>query len=115
MQTATDGEGANGSNGNANSGNHSRGEVGSGGNDDDEEDNTVELLRELKKKQSASEQQIKHVLDKRKLRPPRLSERHELQLPILCKILPLLPVINTTAPGTFAVKRCWDDGPTPFF
>ncbi|KAH8993749.1 Cwf15/Cwc15 cell cycle control protein [Lactarius akahatsu] len=45
-----------------------------------------------------------------KLRPPRPSGRHRLNL---TAALGNAPGINTTAPGTFAVKRRWDNDPYP--
>ena len=135
-----DGDGANGLNGNAecamnrvvhlfvleltltNSGNRSAGEEGGGDDDDDEdddeEDDTAELLRELekiKRERAAEQARIDQV------EAEATEAEREAQIATANPLLNLAaalgntPGINTTAPGTFAVKRRWDDGPYLFF
>lgn len=61
--------------------------------EDDDEDDTDELLRELEK--------IKHE---------RAEEKEREQLASQAAQLGQSTGLNTTVPGTFAVKRRWDDG-----
>ena len=82
--------------------------------DDDEEDDTAELLRELEriKRERAEEKE-------RQEREQSASKEAEREAEI-ATANPLLNLaaalgqtpngVNTTKPGTFAVKRRWDDG-----
>lgn len=82
--------------------------------DDDEEDDTAELLRELEKiKRERAEEK------ERQEREQSASAQAEREAEI-ATANPLLNLaaalgqspngVNTTKPGTFAVKRRWDDG-----
>jgi protein CWC15 len=82
--------------------------------DSDEEDDTAELLRELEKiKRERAEEKA------RQEREQSASEAASRELDIATSN-PLLNLaaalgqpatgLNTAAPGTFAVKRRWDDG-----
>jgi len=110
-----DGDRANGLNGNAN-GNRSGGEEGGGDDDDDEdedeEDDTAELLRELEKiKRERAAEQAR--LDQAEAEATEAEREAQIAtanpLLNLAAALGNTPGINTTAPGTFAVKRRWDD------
>jgi protein CWC15 len=81
--------------------------------DDDEEDETAELFRELekiKRERAAEKERVEQAENA-------VSEaEREAQIATANPLLNLAaalgnaPGINTTAPGTFAVKRRWDDG-----
>ncbi|KAH8994578.1 Pre-mRNA-splicing factor Cwf15/Cwc15 [Lactarius akahatsu] len=103
------GDGANDSKGNAK-------EEEDGGDDDDEddeeEDDTAELLRELEeiKRERAAEQARVEQAEAEATeaeREARIATANRLLN--LAAALGNAPGINTTAPGTFAVKRRWDD------
>ncbi len=81
--------------------------------DDDEEDDTAELLRELekiKRERAAEKARVEQV------EAEATEAEREAQIATSNPLLNLAaalgnaPGINTTAPGTFAVKRRWDDG-----
>ncbi|KAH8978262.1 Cwf15 Cwc15 cell cycle control protein [Lactarius hatsudake] len=78
------------------------------GEDDGEDDDTVDLLRELEriKRERAAEQAC--VEQAKAERGARIATAN----PLLNHAATLgdAPGINTTAPGTFTVKRRWDDG-----
>ena len=81
--------------------------------DEDEEDETAELFRELekiKRERAAEKERVEQA-------EAAVSEaEREAQIATANPLLNLAaalgnaPGINTTAPGTFAVKRRWDDG-----
>ena len=81
--------------------------------DDDEEDETAELFRELEKikRERAAEkdrvEQVEAAVTEAE-RDTRIATANPLLN--LAAALGNGPGINTTAPGTFAVKRRWDDG-----
>lgn len=115
-----------------NSGDHTKsGENGNGGDgdedkdddenededEDDEEDETAELFRELEKikRERAAEK------DRVEQAEAAVTEaEREAQIATANPLLNLAaalgnaPGINTTAPGTFSVKRRWDDGALPY-
>jgi protein CWC15 len=105
-----------------NSGNRSGGEEGGGDDDDDddeedEEDDTAELLRELEKikRERAAEQARLDQVEAEATEAEREAQIATANpLLNLAAALGNTPGINTTAPGTFAVKRRWDDGPYLF-
>lgn len=103
-----------------NSGDRSGGEEGGGDDDDeedDEEDDTAELLRELEKikRERAAEQARVEQAETEATEAEREAQIATANpLLNLAAALGNTPGINTTAPGTFAVKRRWDDGPYPF-
>ena len=81
--------------------------------EDDEEDDTAELFRELekiKRERAAEKERVEQaeaaVTDAE--REARIATSNPLLN--LAAALGNAPGINTTAPGTFAVKRRWDDG-----
>lgn len=81
--------------------------------DDDEEDDTAELLRELAKiKQERAEE--KERLEREQNTSAQQAREEEIAtanpLLNLAAALGQQTGVNTTAPGTFAVKRRWDDG-----
>jgi protein CWC15 len=111
----------------SNSGDHTKsGENGNGGGDDnmdedgdedeeddDEEDETAELFRELekiKRERAAEKERVEQAEN------AVTEAEREAQIATANPLLNLAaalgnaPGINTTAPGTFAVKRRWDDG-----
>ncbi|KAF8266321.1 Pre-mRNA-splicing factor Cwf15/Cwc15 [Lactarius quietus] len=111
------GDGANGSNVNAN-GDHGGGEEGGDNDDDDddddddEEDDTAELLRELEKiKRERAAEQARVEQAEAEATEAERDARIATANPLLnlAAALGNAPGINTTAPGTFAVKRRWDD------
>jgi protein CWC15 len=81
--------------------------------DDDEEDETAELFRELEKikRERAAE---KERVDQAEAAVTEAEREAQIAtanpLLNLAAALGNAPGINTTAPGTFAVKRRWDDG-----
>ncbi|KAH9042910.1 Cwf15 Cwc15 cell cycle control protein [Lactarius deliciosus] len=109
------GDGANDSKGNANG--DSGGEEEDDGDDDDEDDDAAELLRELEriKRERAAEQACVEQAEAEATEAEQ-EARIATANPLLnlAAALGNTPGINTTAPGTFAVKRRWDDGP-PYF
>ena len=100
------------------SGDHGGGEEDGDDDDDDEEDDeeddTAELLRELEKikRERAAEQARVEQAE-----AEATDAEREAQIATANPLLNLAaalgnaPGVNTTAPGTFAVKRRWDDGP----
>ncbi|KAH9039840.1 Cwf15/Cwc15 cell cycle control protein [Lactarius pseudohatsudake] len=104
-----DGDGANHSKGNANG---DRGGEEEDRGDDDEEDDTTELLRELEK--IKRERAAEHARVEQAEAEATEAER-EARIATANPLLNLsaalgnAPGINTTAPGTFALKRRWDD------
>ncbi|KAI9448696.1 Pre-mRNA-splicing factor Cwf15/Cwc15 [Lactarius psammicola] len=113
-----DGDGANDSKGNAN-GDRGGGEEDGGDDDDndddeedDEEDDTAELLRELEKikRERAAEQARVEQAEAEATEAEREAQIATANpLLNLAAALGNAPGVNTTAPGTFAVKRRWDD------
>lgn len=103
-----------------NSGDRGGGEDGGGDDDDDdddEEDDTAELLRELEKikRERAAEQARVEQAEAEATEAEREAQIATANpLLNLAAALGNAPGINTTAPGTFAVKRRWDDGSYPF-
>jgi hypothetical protein len=80
---------------------------------DDEEDETAELLRELEKiKRERAEEKARiekeQNADAEQAREVEIATANPLLN--LAAALGQAPGVNTTAPGTFAVKRRWDDG-----
>ena len=80
---------------------------------DEEEDDTAELLRELEKiKRERAEEKERQERE----RKASADQAREVEIATANPLLNLAaalgqsPGINTTAPGTFAVKRRWDDG-----
>jgi len=110
-----DGDGANGPKGNTNGERGGGGEEGGGDDDDDdddEEDDTAELLRELEKikRERATEQARVDQAEAEATEAERDAQIATANpLLNLAAALGNAPGINTTAPGTFAVKRRWDD------
>lgn len=114
----------------SNSGEHTKGgENGDGGDgddhedededdEDDEEDETAELFRELEKikRERAAE---KERVDQAEAAVTEAEREAQIAtanpLLNLAAALGNAPGINTTAPGTFAVKRRWDDGALPMW
>lgn len=83
--------------------------------DSDEEDDTAELLRELEKikRERAEEkerQEREQNANAQKVRESEIATANPLLN--LAAALGQAPGVNTTVPGTFAVKRRWDDGPS---
>ena len=81
--------------------------------DDDEEDDTAELFRELekiKRERAAEKERVEQAeaAVTEAERDARIATANPLLN--LAAALGNAPGINTTAPGTFAVKRRWDDG-----
>lgn len=81
--------------------------------DEDEEDETAELFRELekiKRERAAEKERVEQA------EAAVTEAEREAQIATANPLLNLAaalgnaPGINTTAPGTFAVKRRWDDG-----
>jgi hypothetical protein len=104
------------------SGDHGGGEEVGGDDDDDEEDDeeddTAELLRELEKikRERAAEQARVEQAEVEATEAEREAQIATANpLLNLAAALGNAPGVNTTAPGTFAVKRRWDDGPYPRF
>lgn len=104
-----------------NSGDRGGGDDGGGDDDDDddddEEDDTAELLRELEKikRERAAEQARVEQAEAEATEAEREAQIATANpLLNLAAALGNTPGINTTAPGTFAVKRRWDDGSYPF-
>lgn len=101
------------------SGDRGGGEEGGGDDDDededdDEEDDTAELLRELEKiKRERAAEQARVDQAEAEATEAERDARIATANPLLnlAAALGNAPGINTTAPGTFAVKRRWDDGP----
>ena len=86
--------------------------------DEDEEDETAELFRELEKikRERAAE---KERVDQAEAAVTEAEREAQIAtanpLLNLAAALGNAPGINTTAPGTFAVKRRWDDGALPMW
>jgi protein CWC15 len=81
--------------------------------EEDDEDDTAELLRELekiKRERAAEKARVEkaEVAATEAEREARIATANPLLN--LAAALGNAPGINTTAPGTFAVKRRWDDG-----
>ena len=81
--------------------------------DDDEEDDTAELFRELekiKRERAAEKERVEQA--EAQVTEAERDARIATANPLLnlAAALGNGPGINTTAPGTFAVKRRWDDG-----
>ena len=82
--------------------------------EDSEEDDTAELLRELEKiKRERAEEKTRHEAEQN---AQQVADR-EAQIATANPLLNLAAAlgqnptgIDTTAPGTFSVKRRWDDG-----
>jgi len=82
--------------------------------DSEEEDDTAELLRELEKiKRERAEEKTRHEAEQN---AQQVADR-EAQIATANPLLNLAAAlgqnptgIDTTAPGTFSVKRRWDDG-----
>ncbi len=106
-----------------NSGDRGGGEEDGGDDDEDddeedEEDDTAELLRELEKikRERAAEQARVEQAEAEATEAEREAQIATANpLLNLAAALGNAPGINTTAPGTFAVKRRWDDGSYPEF
>ena len=84
--------------------------------DDDEEDDTAELFRELekiKRERAAEKERVEQA--EAQVTEAERDARIATANPLLnlAAALGNGPGINTTAPGTFAVKRRWDDGALP--
>ena len=76
---------------------------------DEDEDDTAELLRELEKiKRERAAEQAKLDAAANAAREAEIATSNPLLN--LAAALGQSPGINTTAPGTFAVKKRWDDG-----
>lgn len=82
--------------------------------DDDEEDDTAELLRELEKikRERAAEKERQE-----REQSAASAAAREVEIATANPLLNLAAAlgqnpngVNTTVPGTFAVKRRWDDG-----
>jgi len=113
-------EDADGPKGDTNGDQNGQDEVHAGGGDDgdddddgdDEEDDTAELLRELEKiKRERAAEKARVVEAEAAATEAEREERIATANPLLnlAAALGNAPGINTTAPGTFAVKRRWDD------
>jgi protein CWC15 len=81
--------------------------------DEDEEDDTAELLRELEKiKRERAEEKAR--LDQEQSAKAAASRETDIAtanpLLNLAAALGQAPGVNTTVPGTFQVKKRWDDG-----
>jgi len=81
--------------------------------DEDEEDDTAELLRELEKiKKERAEEKLRQEQEQ----SARTAASREAEIatanPLinLAAALGQAPGVNTTVPGTFQVKKRWDDG-----
>lgn len=86
--------------------------------DDDDDDDTAELLRELEKikreraEEKARQEQVQSASE---------AASREAEIAVGNPLLNLAAAlgqqvpsgVNTTAPGTFAVKKRWDDGAHP--
>ena len=81
---------------------------------DDDEDDTAELLRELEKiKRERAEEKQRQEMEQSATQ----AAAREVEVATANPLLNLAaqlgqnpPGVNTTVPGTFAVKRRWDDG-----
>jgi hypothetical protein len=108
-----------GDDGNAGDGDDGGGDADADGDedeDDDEEDETAELFRELEKikRERAAEKERVEQAEAAVTEAEREAEIATANpLLNLAAALGNAPGINTTAPGTFAVKRRWDDGALP--
>lgn len=82
--------------------------------DSEEEDDTAELLRELDKiKRERAEEKARQEVEQNAQQAADREEEIATANPLLnlAAALGQNPTgINTTAPGTFSVKRRWDDG-----
>ena len=83
--------------------------------EDDDEDETAELLRELEKiKRERAEEKARQEREQ----SASAAEARELEIATGNPLLNLAAAlgqqtptgVNTTVPGTFSVKRRWDDG-----
>ena len=86
--------------------------------DDDEEDETAELFRELekiKRERAAEKERVEQA--EAAVTEAEREEQIATANPLLnlAAALGNAPGVNTTAPGTFAVKRRWDDGTLPMW
>jgi len=81
--------------------------------DDDDEDDTAELFRELEKiKRERAAEKARAEEAEAAVTESEREARIATANPLLnlAAALGTAPGINTTAPGTFSVKRRWDDG-----
>lgn len=87
--------------------------------DDEDEDDTAELLRELEKiKRERAEEKERQEMEQSATQ----AAAREIEVATANPLLNLAAQlgqstpggVNTTVPGTFAVKRRWDDGMPPF-
>ena len=81
--------------------------------DDEDEDDTAELLRELEKiKRERAEEKERQEREQSATSAAQREMEIATANPLLnlAAALGQTPGINTTAPGTFTVKRRWDDG-----
>ena len=93
----------------------SEGDIGSSDEDeDDEEDDTAELLRELEKiKRERAEEKERQEREQSATDQAAREAEIATANPLLNLAAALGQTpngVNTTKPGTFAVKRRWDDG-----
>lgn len=84
--------------------------------EDEDEDDTAELLRELEKikRERAEEkerQEREHSASAAAVREAEIATANPL-LNLAAALGQNPQGVNTTVPGTFAVKRRWDDGPS---
>ena len=80
---------------------------------DEEEDDTAELLRELEKIKRERAEEKERQERERKASDDQAREFEVATANPLLNLAAALgqsPGVNTTVPGTFAVKRRWDDG-----
>lgn len=81
--------------------------------DDDDEDETAELFRELEKiKRERAAEKARVEQAEAAVTEAEREARIATSNPLLnlASALGNAPGVSTTAPGTFAVKRRWDDG-----
>jgi protein CWC15 len=81
--------------------------------DEEEEDDTAELLRELekiKRERAAEKERQEHEANASAQAGRDAEIATANPLLNLAAALGQAPGVNTTQPGTFAVKRRWDDG-----
>lgn len=81
--------------------------------EDEEEDDTAELLRELAKIKRERAEEKERLEREQNANEQMAQEEHVATANPLLNLAAALGQqtgVNTTAPGTFAVKRRWDDG-----
>jgi len=86
--------------------------------DSDEEDETAELLRELEKiKRERAEEKARIEAEESATKAASREAEIATANPLLnlAAALGQAPGLNTTVPGTFQVKKRWDDGEHPYF